>query len=211
MTTLNTNSTNALMPSGQSAKPSEWAFKAFMALAKIYGGLWFKEHGKTPSAAFCEVFDGICSQGLARIVKAAQIALQGGNAFPPALGMITVWATQLSEDEYTDMLYRVMSSRPSNQIEEWLIAYAKRDLKLCRDGEQLKILKRKHRHAVELEKQGRLFEERQELMALPQHSVKSHIDRCKERTSINPDVRFSVMARIDRMKRAQANQPKEVI
>lgn len=183
--------------------------KAFYTLLDIYGvSLWTKEHGKKPSDKFCATFDRLGAECMSRVFRAAQIQLQKGNVFPPPLGQLVTWAHTPTEDEYYDMLSRVMGRKYNNEIEHWLVVYARRDLKLCRHDEQLKILKQRHRYAVELERQGNLFAQEKEILSLPPASAVSEVDKHLQETKIDPDVRFSVKARIDRLKRAQAAQPK---
>lgn len=168
----------------------------FSSLLDLYGTLWLREHGDTPSLTFCRWSHGLDKEKVQRVLTKARESLERGIKFPPATGELIVWSEMPTNGEFERMMYRVLNRNPESDIEKWIVQNRLYDLKRVAEHKMMGSLKRYYCHAVELQKEGALFPEQEELLALPVHSTKSLTDRTiedfVERGGKNP-----LQARID--------------
>lgn len=182
----------------------------FAGLSTLYGELWSREYSKSPSEHFSAFCDGIDGEQINRIMRRAREKFEFGEKFPPSLGELIAWADIPTDGELFDIRTRIFARRPATEIEKWIIAKYLFNLRRMPEREVMKNIKSAYAQAVRLQRCGDLFFEESEILALPRNSEINLNDKIRENFKQEPKTRFSVMAKIDRMKRAQKKQPKVI-
>ena len=149
----------------------------FISLAQIFGELWSREHGDEPSEAFNRWSTVLNPIAVQRILSKAQEQLVVGNRFPPPMGELILWGEMPSDVEFEEIMSRVLTRAPKDDIEKWIVTKQLFDLRRMSEAEMTKALKRYYNRAISLQKIGKLFPEKDELLALPVHSTKSLTDK----------------------------------
>lgn len=189
---------------------SDSCIAVFSALFNLYGKLWAREHSESPSSEFNAFTCNYSSEVVRRIVNRARQEKALGNNFPPTLGELDAWATMPTDLEFIEIGARVMAGSFNCDIEKWLVTRCKYNLRRTNEDQFHKKLKKFYWEAVILNREGKLFSEESEILALPRNSEINLNDKIRENFKPDPKTRFSVMVKIDRMKRAQKKQPKVI-
>lgn len=174
---------------------------------KVYGSLWVREHGEDPSKAFTSWAGNLSDDEARRVVARSRESLTLGNKFPPALGELTVWATNPTETEFFEIRARVMSGKHANEIERWMVATVRFNLRQVPENQFMKSLKSFYFQGAELKRAGNLFREQNEILSLPCESSVNLNDKIRNSFIPTQGVKNHVNSILTRMRRSQANQP----
>lgn len=166
------------------------ADRLFIQLGEMYGHLWIREYGDHPSDKFCQWAEQLNGIKLNRIHCHARERFATGDKFPPVFGEIIVWGESPTDNEYTQILNRVMARQYENEIEHWIVMRCLYDLRRKPQSEVMRYLRDCYRQALDLQRRGELFKEEREFLELPPCSGVSVTDQAiadyKRRNGVNP-------------------------
>ncbi|USD64908.1 hypothetical protein [Vibrio sp. SCSIO 43136] len=151
---------------------SDWCNHVFGSFLSIYETMWEHQYGSMPSGKFVTFAQSIDDNGLNRVLKHCHERIQLGNAWPPQMGELWVLRDSLTAEELLDSRLRVMTSKPANRVEKWLVQNKTFDLKQLPEYRLDERFKKYYLEAQRLEERGLLKTEASELM-LPRESVKN--------------------------------------
>ncbi|QKN84428.1 hypothetical protein MARILYN_20 [Vibrio phage Marilyn] len=152
----------------------------FANLGDLYGELWTREHGDEPSVAFVKFAEHLNDRQLARVYQNCRDRFTSGDKWAPNLGLLIADSMTPPESELRMVLHRILGKKPENEIERWVARNADYELRRCPVGKELNLLRGWYVKAEELAMRGELNAERDELLALPVHSVKNLNDIKRE-------------------------------
>lgn len=179
----------------------------FIALSKVYGTLWNREHGDSPTQSFSAWASSLDEQQSRRVISRARELQSAGCKFPPALGELTLWATQPTDMEFFEIRARIMNGEHSNQIERWLVCNAVFNLKNMPEYKFMKSLREFYFRASELERQGKLFRNENPEFMLSSVSCVNLADKKRNDFIPEENTKRKVLSIVKRMRRSQQNQP----
>lgn len=155
--------------------------EVFSQLGKMFGNSWIKEHGSSPTDDFVFLAESLCEVKMKRVYQHCQDRLASGNEWAPNLGALNIYSMTPPKTELREILHRVQSRKPDNDIERWIARKVDYELRRCPIGKELNLLREWYIHAEQLARRGELFMEEQELIALPSHSTKNLNDIEREK------------------------------
>lgn len=159
-------------------------------LAELYGSTWEFVHGDSSSEALVRFLNSMNPESTQRLFNHCREQIAGGGKFAPHLGQLSVFADEPTETEFLEILIRVQSNEPANDLEIWLAENVRYNLRTVRACDEIKYLKSQYRKARALEKNGKLQTSKDDLLSLPRHSVKSLSDIHREKFDgeLNPRI-----------------------
>lgn len=153
----------------------------FSNLGDLYGELWVREFGESPSEAFVRLAEALTEVQSKRVYQNCRDKFVAGDKWPPNLGLLMAYSITPPESELRAILTRILAKRPENDIEQWISRKADYELRRCQSGKEIKLLREWYVRAEELAMRGELNAEYEELLSLPTHSVKNVNDLAREK------------------------------
>lgn len=160
-------------------EPSDWCLHVFGSFLSVYETQWEYQYGSLPTGKFIVFAESIDSNGLNRVLKHCHERIQLGNTWPPQMGELWVLRDALTSEELLDSRIRVLSRKPENKLEKWLIQNKFYDLSRVAENRLDDLFKKYYLEAKRLEEKGELRTELSEF-ALPVNSVKNLNDLKRE-------------------------------
>ncbi len=160
-------------------EPSDWCLHVFGSFLSVYETQWEYQYGSLPTGKFIVFAESIDPNGLNRVLKHCHERIQLGNSWPPQMGELWVLRDALTSEELLDSRLRVLSRKPENKLEKWLIQNKLYDLSRVAENKLDALFKKYYLEAKRLEERGELKTELVEY-ALPSHSVKNLNDLQRE-------------------------------
>lgn len=105
----------------------------------------------------------------------------GGNAWPPDLSEFMALVYGQSESDYDAAFFRCLNKDPQGRVEQWVYEKAYFNIRSSSDEQARRMHKRFMKEAEQLEREGKLKLNKEELLALPPNSVKNMNDLAREK------------------------------
>ena len=171
-------------------------------MAQIYGRMWVTMNGEQPSNEWIEFIGALDIKNLERAFLICRERLAKEIKFPPSLGEFTVLINVRTLSEIDQAFARWIAKKPQGAAEQWVFDKCTWNLKRVRSGYELVEFTKYIKQADELERNGDLGSQEDELLALPIHSSVSLTDRKREEFA-KSGKRHAFSERIEKLRKAK--------